>query len=402
MPTTTEQLEELAKGDIITADFLNALVRTNNALGSISGRDAASIQPGWLKTVRQVNTKFFKDVATIGLIQCENVSESADLEAYKPAGVVEAVFNNNAPDANRRILICQPASSEHFGKWVVPLRDAKPGQLIPAIINGLSLVKYKRLFDQKVLNRVDIWGDESVCTENIIGLGEWMHDEGAAVGEEQFAFIRIGARPDSVFRISSSAGASVGEAVMLDSTGLVGDGIPAVKEPDDDYKGQAFVVVGKDIAAGETGWAATGKCLAQVDDAGDPDDDFGGENAASTLIKDETGFRSLGSPGSTGGSTYIIARPFCSHLIRADAVNSIDEQNPGTVSQDDGTISHDLETGDEIKAVVHFKRGTVRLNGTYIKFSISPEFDAQYDAGDQYLFSGLTVKVQYIVEDFDP
>ncbi len=348
------------------------------------------------------STDLVRDIATIGVVQAEETEGSVKLEAFKPAGIVEAVFDPDVPEASRRITICKPAESEHFGKWVIPIQDVDPGFLGPAIIDGLALVKFKRLFNKMVLNRVDIWGSEDVLVENIIGMGEWIHDEGKAIDIEQFALIRMSARPDSVLRVSSTAGVAVGKTVMFSSTGLVGDGIPSVITPTSDFTGHAVIIVGKDIATGETGYASTGLSLAQVDEVGDVDDDFGGEEDKSTLIRCETGFRSLGKPGSTGGAAYIIARPFCAHLIRADAVNMLDDENPDTVNAGDGTLEENLATAASKLVAIHFKRGTFRLIGSSHKFTNQPRYDAVFDLNDDYLTSELRVKGQYIIEDFDP
>ncbi len=392
------------QGFRLSARQWNELVNSISGMINVSGDMIGQLRPGLFELSVKENSQLVRDVATIGLIRADDSDGAAKLEAFKPAGINEATFNTDLPNIGRRVTVCEPATAAHFGKWVIPLRDIDPGFLGPAIINGLALVKFKTLFDKAALHRVDIWGAEDVLVENAVGMGELIHDEGKGIGVEQFAFIRLAARPDNVVRVSVAAGASVGTPVYPDPNGsLVGDGIPEMIAPDDDFTGHVLIVVGKDIGGDVTeGWACTGTCLARVDEAGSPDDDFGGENGKTTLIKDETGFRSLGSVGSTGGAAYIIARPFCSHLIRADAVNSIDEQNPTTISEDDGTISHNLETSDEKKGVVHFKRGTTRLNGTDIFLSAQAVFNAVYDAGDAYLSSSLQVKMQYIVDDFDP
>lgn len=402
MPATFAQVNEVNPGESITAEIFNALLRSHNNLVSVSGSVIGSLQPGNLRLNFKRSTDLVRDIAIIGLVQAEETGGSVKLDAFKPAGIVEATFDADVVESSRRITICKPAESEHFGKWVIPIQDIDPGFLGPAIIEGLALVKFKRLFNKMVLNRVDIWGSEDVLVENIIGLGEWIHDEGKAIGVEQFALIRMSARPDGVFRIQSTAAQTVGNAVMISSGGLVGDGIPQVKKPDEDYTGHALIVVGKNITAGETGFASAGLSLAQVDDVGDPDDDFGGEDDKSTLIKCETGFRSLGKPGSTGGAAYIIARPFCAHLIRADAVNMLDDQNADTVNADDGTLEENFQTGASKLVAVHFKRGTFRLIGSPVQFTAQPRFDALFALFEDYLNSELTVKAQYIVDDYDP
>lgn len=406
MPDQSANLAFQRPGNILRADQWNDLVNAVLDVINVSGDVVGGLRPGLFQLAVKKNSQLIHDISTIGLVRADDTEDAEPLEAFKPAGINEATFNVDLPNISRRVMVCEPATAAHFGKWVIPLREIKPGFLGPAIINGLALVKFKTLFDKVALSRVDIWGAEDVLTENVVGMGEFIHDEGKAIGEEQFALIRMTARPDNVVRVSASAGADVGAPIYPDPNGsLIGDGIPEMISPDDDFTGHALIVVGKDIGGDVTeGWACSGTCLAQVDDSGAPDDDFGGEADETTLIKDETGFRSLGDVGSTGGSAYIIARPFCSHLIRADAVNSIDEQNPTTVNAGDGEISHNLETGDEKKGVVHFKRGTTRLNGTDILFAASgqPEFLAVYDPGDSYFSSSLEVKLQYIVDDFDP
>ncbi len=419
----------------ITTDFLNRIIRQANLAGEIDGGEGVLI--GLDSTGARVSlsqaTQLFQEPAQF----VEVVNKDPDdikLEPFQVAGIEES-FDKPTSDVlddldlqNRRVLSVRTPTTEDAGRFVIMVEELEPGQVGLACIGGVCLVVIQRFFSDAILNRADISAGEAFVLASVQGplqiLWEQVDADGdLVIDEDHFAIVRfVHDFRQMPFQNDGPVSADFGSALVPSaSSGLV-DGIVSAKRPDEDDADSVYVVVAGDVPSGEKGSVifAGAPFLAELDTAGIAGDDYGTETDETEFRRGFLGFKLLANLGTHDGTQWGVlhAKPPFSGYINCEFVNSVDEANPNTVFEADGTVEHDLDAsskklcylklfssrgprtggngGVQIPPVSH------KIGALDIAFSTTPNMSWDVSSGGKVQGNNNIIRIGFILADWNP
>lgn len=410
-------IPEIFEGEPVSAEHYNMLVRKINGLNLVSGMDGNS--DGGLQLRPRVRLLLAQEDAVVVIATVVDSSDGPTLNRWYPAGIVDVFTGGEEDDLDgaERTLQIEEAKPEHWGNWCIPLADASPGQMVPVVISGITLVRLDRDLDLAFLDRADLWEQtEDVGNEgqvplraSTIGRAKILWHKNATTGE-QWAVIRLETPPEH--RKYTNGGTTIirhGDPLVIDpseATGIesINDTLALISPADlggsDDLSNLQWINQGGNVLAGNKGIAVAGAAIANT--SGIADDPVGSEFGVQELSDGFAGYRIVASIGSVDSVDRSAVRPFCPHLIFADAVNMVDSANAGTVFVNNGALFFDVANSDEKAVVIHWRKKALNIFDSHMFLTAVVRHFSGFGLGGSFTLMNLTITAHYITEEFDP
>ncbi len=285
-----------------------------------------------------------------------------DIDAWSICGLTDSFETDDIPVINDRALKMRAPLPEDAGNVAITSDKIPAGQFGPVFISGICLLKIKRWFDTKVLNKVDIdpdGGGSTFGVANVQGPLDLLWESDDFQGEEEhFAVVRFN-RDDASLPCVNAGGVSLvyGGCCIPTGSGLAGDDY-AVVIPTSDSTALTHAIVGGDINPGDKGkMAHVGTpFMGRLSVAASAGDLYGSGVLNPLWVRDNRGVHvlaNLGTRAGGGGGIWGVCRVASPFRVNFIARNTVEEAAPDTVQTDSAVVFFDAQLpGERLAAVM--------------------------------------------------